>query len=206
MKKELIIFGNQSTSLEIYDIVREHYPEYDECRMTYFSEDFIEKENLTEKTQNSDWQLDYIIGFADYDLRLRCEKVVEASGNFSAATIINPSAYVAKTATIAKGSYIAANVTISSNATIQEHVIVNYNASIGHDAVIGKHSSINPGARVSGNVIIGEGCLIGANAFLFQNIKLGNGNLVDALTYIRRSLPEQMISTSRKTMTVKRQK
>ena len=204
MKKTLIIFGNKSTSLEIYEIVVEHFPEYDECRMVYFSENFIEEEDLAEQLDDPNHSLEYIIGFADYELRLKCEKAVESAGGFSAATIINPSAYVARSARIGKGCYIAANATVSSQSVLADHTIINYNVSVGHDAVIGRHTSINPGARISGNVKIGEGCLVGANAFIFQNIEIGNENMIDAMTYIRRSLPEKMISFSRTTKTMKR--
>lgn len=204
MKKELIIFGNKSTSLEIYEIVQEHGLGYDNCQMLYFSEDFAQEEKMRRKIEDPEIQVDYIIGFADYELRLKCERAAEAVEGLTAATIINPSAYIAASAVIGKGCYIAANATISSAVILKEHIIINYNASIGHDATIERHAVINPGARISGNVKIGEGCLIGANAFLFQNIEIGRENLIDAMTYIRRSLPEKMISFARTTKTTKR--
>ena len=61
-----------------------------------------------------------------------------------------------------------------------------------------------PGAAVSGDVQIGEGTLVGSNAFIFQGCKIGKMNQVDALTYIRKDLPDYMLSSSRKTKTIKR--
>ncbi|NMC13438.1 MAG: hypothetical protein GYA34_11225 [Chloroflexi bacterium] len=205
INKDLVIFGNKSTALEIFEIACAFYKtEFDHIQMVFWKDDFINEDFFKHKINKEDHEINYIIGFADYLLREKCLDSIKKYSNFKPKSIINPSSYIAPSAIIGKGCYIGANVSISSNAILENFVIINLNASIGHDALIKKNSIILPGARISGHVTIGEGTLVGSNAFIYQGVKVGRENLIDALTYIHDDLPERMISSSRNTRIFKR--
>lgn len=205
MKKELLIFGKISIGNEIFEVADSHYKNsYDHIQTLLFNESFIEENNLSEKINNNNYELNYIIGFTDINKRIECVDRLSQISNFKPATVINPAAYIAKSAVIGKGCYIGANASISTNAVINDHVIINLNSSIGHDVKLEEHVIVMPGARISGNVLVGEGSLIGANAFIYQKVIVGKNNLIDALTYVKNDLPENMVSTSRNTKTFKR--
>jgi sugar O-acyltransferase (sialic acid O-acetyltransferase NeuD family) len=203
--KELLIFGTVSVGHEIYEVVQRHYKnEFHSVHKILFNENFKNENGLKDKLNNSAYELFYIIGFSDIEQRKKCVKELSVFTNLEPATIINPTAYIAESAVIGKGCYIAANASISSDAVIGNHVIINLNASVGHDVQAEDYVIIMPGARISGNVKIGEGSLIGANAFIYQKVNIGRNNLIDALTYIKSDLPQNMLSTSRETKTFKR--
>ena len=204
-KKKLLIFGKISTGAEIYEIVTSHYSnDYDSIEMILFNDNFIEEFDLKEKLDNPAYTLNYIIGFSDYQQRVKCVNTMNTFSNTKAVSIINPTAYIAKSAKIGDGCYIGANATISTNAVIKNHASINLNVSIGHDAVINEHVLILPGVRISGHVNVGEGTLIGANAFVHQKVTIGKENLIDALTYVRNDLPDRMVSSSRSAKPFKR--
>lgn len=103
-------------------------------------------------------------------------------------TIIHPSAFISPSASIGKGSYIAANAVISSNAIVGKGCIINIGVSVGHDAIVGDDCVLNPGVRISSHCRIGARTLFGANSFIFQGKAIGEDCAVDALTYIDRVL------------------
>ncbi len=202
---ELLIFGKISTGLEIFELVNTHFPEmYQSVRMVLFNETFIIDNQLENKINQPKYEINYIIGFSDYEQRKKCSEGLKKYSNFNPVSIINPTAYIAKSAKIGLGCYIGANATISSNAELKNHCSINLNATIGHDAELDEHVVVLPGARISGNVKIGEGTLVGANAFIHQGVSVGKENLIDALTYIHDDLPDRMISSSRNTKTFRR--
>lgn len=203
--RELIVFGTESTSLEIYEVADFFYQDiFDNICMLFFSEDMFEEEVLRNKVNNKAFEIKYIMGFTNYNLRKKCLEMMKAFSNFEPFTVVNSTAYIARSAIVGNGCYIAANVSISSQAVIEDHCIINLNASVGHGALIKEHVTVLPGARVGGKVVVGKRSLIGSNAFIGQNVNVGNDNVIDALTYIHDDLPEKRISSSRKTKTFKR--
>ncbi len=202
---ELLIFGKISTGLEIFEVINTHFPEmFQKVRMILFNETFITDNNLENKINQPTHIINYIIGFSDLKQRKKCAEDLNKYSNFIPVSIINPTAYIAKSVKMGLGCYVGANATISTNAVIKDHCSINLNATIGHDAELDEHVLVLPGARISGNCKIGEGTLIGANAFIHQGVSVGKENLIDALTYVHDNLPDRMISSSRNTKTFKR--
>lgn len=205
MKKELIIFGKSGTALEIVELIDMYYQEhFSNVSVVFFEEDFVEKNGLSEKVNHPDYELNFVLGMADIEVRKSCVAFVSQFTNFKPYTIINPTAFVAKSAVIGQGVYIAGNASVSSKVVLKDYTLVSFNSSIGHGSVLEEHVIILAGTRVSGDVEVGRETLIGSNAFIFQGLKIGEQNLIDALTYIRKDLAPKMISTSRKTQTFPR--
>lgn len=203
--KELIIFGKVSSGLEIYEVAETHYKnDFEYITTSLFNDTFINDNKLDNKLNNPDYEINYIIGFSDFKQRKKCVEFMSRYSNVIAASIINPTAYIAKSAKIGNGCYVGANSTVSTNAVLNEHVFINLNATVGHDSILEEHVIVSPGARISGNVKIGEGSLIGAGCFIHQGVTLGKENMVDALTYVRNDLPDRMVSSSRSPKPFKR--
>ncbi len=210
MEKELLIIGSKSTALEIYDVVINHIQnEYSkivfvigdkETMCNSFS--YIKDSDITKYVENNN-KYYYIISFANHNLRVKFENLLNSYG-MTPINVIHPSAIISKSATIGLGNYIAANCVISYNAKIKNHNVINFNSTIGHDTIINNHCTINPGARISGNVEIGERVLIGSNSVIFQGVKIGSDCLIDALTYIDRNIESKMICSSKKLEIFKR--
>ncbi len=201
--KVLYIFGTESTAKEIEEVVQESYDgHFDQIKRLYFYGE-ESKDNSILDLQEAN-HIHFNIGFSEASLRKDCISFC-LKNKLIPFTVINRSAYIAKSAKIGVGCYIAANASISSDAKIGDFCQLNLNCSIGHDVNLGNNTIVLPGARISGNVCIGSESLIGSNAFVYQGVKLGKNNKVDALTYINKDLEDDIISiSSTKTKSLKR--
>ncbi|PRP66918.1 DapH/DapD/GlmU-related protein [Nonlabens agnitus] len=200
-KKLLIIFGLESTAVEIEEAAHLSLTNYTVTKLLY-SEGLQSNSHFKKLIENFT-DISYIISFTNADLRFKCETQVLSLPALKPLSIIHPKSYISTSAQIGAGCYIAANAVVSSNARLENHVMVNFNASIGHDAHIKKHVSLLPGARVSGNTIIGEGSVLGSNSFIFQGCSIGRNNVIDALTAIHKNMDDDMISAARVTKSFK---
>ena len=106
-----------------------------------------------------------------------------------ATALIDPTAILAASATVAVGSFVNAGCVIGALARLGRHVLVNRAASLGHHAEIGDFASIGPGAVLTGQVRIGAGVLVGAGAIVEPGLTLGDGSVLAAGAVLRRDLP-----------------
>ena len=96
------------------------------------------------------------------------------------ATLIHPSAIVAKSVIIEEGVQIMAGSVIQSGTKIGIDSIINTNASIDHDCSIGKSVHIAPGVTMSGNVTIDDYAHVGTGTSIIQGIKIGKASIIAA--------------------------
>ena len=96
------------------------------------------------------------------------------------ATLIHPSAVVAKSVIIEEGAQIMAGSVIQSGTTIGIDSIINTNASIDHDCSIGRCVHIAPGVTMSGNVVVDDYAHIGTGTSIIQGIKIGKTSIIAA--------------------------
>ena len=187
----LIVFGD-STANEIIPVAKVCFGDrLEHVRRVFFdAESDVGQENLQWIKQHS--QVHYICGIVDIKLRMQVQEFASQHGLLP-ISVIDPTAVVAQSATVGQGCFIAAYAVISENATIGDFSIVHFHCSIGHDAKLGKNCTVLPGARVSGDVKFGDGVLLGSNSFVFQGVTIGSFTQVDALTYVRRDLPANML-------------
>lgn len=115
-----------------------------------------------------------------------------AAAGVSFATIIHPTARVAKTAEVAEGAIISAGVIVAAQAKIGRQVLLNRGAMIGHHSVIGDHCSIMPGANSAGNTRIGEATYVGMSAIILDNLTIGSHCVIAAGALVTRDLPDRV--------------
>ncbi|WP_270936844.1 LbetaH domain-containing protein [Falsiroseomonas oryzae] len=118
--------------------------------------------------------------------------VAEASalGLRPAAALVDPTAIVASSASLADGVFVAAGAILAALARLGEHVLVNRGASIGHHTELGTFASIGPGAVLTGQVRIGPGAMIGAGAVVCPGVTVGADSVVAPGAVLRRDLPD----------------
>ena len=98
----------------------------------------------------------------------------------SLATLVHPSAVIARTAILEPGCVVFPGVVIAARTRVATGTIVNRGALIGHHTTIGAHSFIGPGATIAGGVEIGEEVQIGIGAIVRDDRRIGAGATVGA--------------------------
>ena len=116
------------------------------------------------------------------------------AGFTSAATVVDPTAIVARSTRIGTGVYVNAGCVIGGACELGDRVLVNRSASIGHDARIGEYASIGPGAVLAGNVTVGRGAMIGAGSVILPEVDIGDNAVIAAGSVVRRSVPANALA------------
>lgn len=209
MNHDLLIFGGESTALEIFETIETHCAD-DFSKVLLVIRDgekidsaynFINDSEVKSYVKKN--RCFYIIGFTNQNLRKQMQDTMK-SLSVKPTNIIHPSSTIFNSARIGAGNYIGANTVISHKAKISNHCIININSTIGHNSIIESNCIILPGARVGGNVSLGKRVLIGSNSFILQGKSIGDDCLVDALTYVDRDISNNNICTSKKLNVLKR--
>ena len=87
--------------------------------------------------------------------RIRKQLVDSLTVHF--ATAVHPTAVIAGSAKLGRGTVVMANTAINPDAVIGKHCIINTGAVIEHDCTLGDFVHISPNAALAGNVTVGEG-------------------------------------------------
>lgn len=109
---------------------------------------------------------------------------------FAFATVIHPSATLARDLRLAEGAQIMAGAVLQSGTTLGRNALVNTRASLDHDCLIGDHVHVAPGATLSGGVIVGDGTHIGSGAVVIQGVRIGRGCLIGAGAVVLKDVPD----------------
>lgn len=100
------------------------------------------------------------------------------------ATLIHPSARIARSATVGEGTIIGAGCIVSTNAAIGKHVFLNMQTVVGHDAIIKDFSSCLVNTIISGNAVVNESVFLGSSSIVMEkkvigkNAKVSMGSIV----------------------------
>lgn len=102
------------------------------------------------------------------------KKIVEENKTFDAwETIVHPSAVIASTSPVGKGSIVFPQVTISVDSRLGNYNLYYIHCTICNDCSIGDYVSIMSGASVSERVIIGDECFLASGSCIYPHKKLG---------------------------------
>jgi acetyltransferase EpsM len=93
------------------------------------------------------------------------------------ATIIHPTAVVAKTAKIGFGVCIQPFVSVGPNTQIGNHVHIFAQSLVGHGAKLEDYSYVANNACIGADVILKEGAYLGTNATTLEYVTLGKWSL-----------------------------
>lgn len=96
------------------------------------------------------------------------------------ATVVHPTAFVAKTASVGPGSQILAQAAVCAGARVGMECIINTSASVDHDCTIGDGAHVGPGVTIAGQVNVGPRAFIGVGAVVLPNLRIGADAIVGA--------------------------
>jgi sugar O-acyltransferase (sialic acid O-acetyltransferase NeuD family) len=105
------------------------------------------------------------------------------------ATVIDPSATVARRLDLGRGTFINAGCSLGAGSEFDRFVFVNRSASVGHHARIGAFVSIGPGVTVAGGVTMGPGVMVGAGATILPGLCIGENAVIGAGSVVTRDVP-----------------
>lgn len=109
-------------------------------------------------------------------------------------TIVHPTAYISKSASIGLGSVIFQNVVITSNAHIGNQVMILPNSVVSHDSRIGDYSILAGCVCISGQVNIENNCYVGSNTSIKDGITVGAGALIGCGTNVVKDVDPDSIN------------
>ena len=96
------------------------------------------------------------------------------------ATIIHPSAILAKSVAVGAGAILNAGVVCEDSASIGRHAIVHAGSVLEHDTVVEAFVNIGPGVRTAGRVKVRDGAIVYTGATLIPGVEIGREAIVGA--------------------------
>ncbi len=93
-------------------------------------------------------------------------------------SLIDPSAFVSRTATIGRGCVIYPHCYIGLNARIGDDVFCLSGSVISHDDVLEDRVIIASGVSLAGSVYVEAGCYLGQSCTVRQFRRIGRGSLI----------------------------
>ncbi|HYC45252.1 MAG TPA: acetyltransferase [Burkholderiales bacterium] len=106
------------------------------------------------------------------------------------ASVVHPSATIARDVEIGAGSVVVAGCVVNPGARVGRNVILNTGATVDHDCEIGDDVHIAPGSHLCGHVRVGAGALIGAGATIIPGISIGRHATVGAGSIVIADVPD----------------
>ena len=105
------------------------------------------------------------------------------------ASVIHPSAVIAKDVELSEGTQVMAGAVIQPSVKIGVDTIVNTGVCIDHDCEIGANCHLAPGVILSGEVYIGDSVHIGTGTSVIQKLNIGSGTFVAAGSILYKDIP-----------------
>jgi sugar O-acyltransferase (sialic acid O-acetyltransferase NeuD family) len=112
--------------------------------------------------------------------RFLVEAEARALGLASFPALLDPTAVIARTATVGEGSVVNAAAVLGGATTVGRFVHVNRSASVGHHNTIEDYATLGPGCVLAGKVRIGRGAFVGAGAVCAPEVSIGPDAIVGA--------------------------
>ena len=111
----------------------------------------------------------------------------------SFASVVDPTAILASTTTVADGAIVVAGAVIGSWTTLGRLACVNRAAVVGHHVTISDYATLSPGCVLCGSVTVGRGAFVGAGAVVNPELSIGANALVGSGSVVRGDVPEHTL-------------
>lgn len=101
-------------------------------------------------------------------------KIVEEHGEFKKwESIVHPTAVIASTSPVGRGSVVFPQVTVSVDTKLGNFDLFYTHSAICNDCIIGDYVSVMSGASVSERAEIGDECFLAAGSTVYPHKRLG---------------------------------
>ncbi len=114
--------------------------------------------------------------------------------NITLVNAIHPTASIAPSAKIGRGTVICREAVICVNVKIGNNTIVNTGAIVDHECEIGDHVHIASGVNIAGRVNIKNGTFIGIGSTIIQNVTIGHNTIVGAGSIVINDIPNDVVA------------
>ena len=94
------------------------------------------------------------------------------------ATLVDPSAFVSRTARLGAGCVVYPNCFIGLNAVLGQRVFILGSSIVNHDVRLADDVVVCSGVSLAGGVRVGPACYLGQACTVRQNLSIGRGTLV----------------------------
>jgi sugar O-acyltransferase (sialic acid O-acetyltransferase NeuD family) len=121
-------------------------------------------------------------------------ELVQKCPNLRFPAVKHPSAIVASSAEVGKGSVILAGSHVGPGSRIGDFCILNTGSSIDHDCILHDFASIAPGVFAGGLVEIGECSAIGVGASISDRISIGRHVVIGTGAVVVRNIPDLVVA------------
>lgn len=109
------------------------------------------------------------------------------------ATLIHPSAVVARSAKLGEGVVLCPQAFVSADAVVGDLCAINGNASVGHDVQLGSFSTLSSHVDLTGWVQVEECAFFGSGSRVLPKVKIGTGARIGAGAVVMRSVPADTV-------------
>lgn len=106
-------------------------------------------------------------------------------------SLVDPSAFVSRTASIGVGCVIYPNCFIGLNARLGDLVFCLSGCAINHDDVLGERVVLASNVTLAGEVSVEDDCYLGQGCTVRQNLTIGRGSLIGMGAVVTKERPAQ---------------
>jgi acetyltransferase EpsM len=128
------------------------------------------------------------LGVGENRRRAELAREILAAGG-TLATLVHPTAVVARGVRLGAGTYVAPLAVLHSDSSAGCGCIVNTGAVVEHDCCLEDFVHVSPRATLGGGVHVGEGAHIGLGALVVPGLSLGPWSTLGAGAVMVRTLP-----------------
>ena len=121
-------------------------------------------------------------------------RVIKDGSHYSFPPIIHRSAWVAPSASIARGAVVLSMASVGAYCTVGVGAVLNASSSLDHSSELLEFASLGPGAHTGGDVRIGERAMVGLNAGVFPRVVVGNDSVVGAHSMLKENIEAYSVS------------
>jgi sugar O-acyltransferase (sialic acid O-acetyltransferase NeuD family) len=109
------------------------------------------------------------------------------------ATLMDPTAFVSRTAAIGVGCVIYPNCYIGLNARLGDRVFMLGGCTVNHDDVIGDRVVMASAVTLAGNLEVEADCYLGQNCTVRQFVRVGRNSLVGMGAVVVKDVPPNSV-------------
>ncbi len=108
-------------------------------------------------------------------------------------SLIDPTVFVSKTATIGRGCVLYPNCFVGLNAKLGNFTFCLAGATINHDCVLEERVFLGAGATLAGTVRVGAGSFMGQQCTVRQNLTIGENCLIGTGAVLVKDVPPNSV-------------
>lgn len=110
------------------------------------------------------------------------------------ATVIHPTAYVARSAILKAGVVVLPQAVIGVDTTVGKGCIINTAATIDHDCTLEEYVHIAPGAHLAGNIHVRHATHIGIGSSVKEGVSIGADCMVGAGSVVVHDIEDNSVA------------